>query len=399
MNTEYIRELRASQAALAEKADAIIKAGEARGHFTNSERKSLKSMEAEAQTLKSDLDEALDPATAERTREDQALLAQFKSNGAFDIGGSFTDSGDARLAVHPAGIKSTARELSSRLVTDRDGQKALISGGQATATVIARDMSTLPQVPTSILSLVPVVALDSPTYRYLKQVGPRENNAAVVKPGEVKPTSPMSLEPVEGSLVTVAHLSDGISKYDLLDTGNLQRFVESELRYGLATKMEDLVINGSGEEGEPLGLLKHSGVLTQAFETDLVTSVRKAITQIEAQGYAPSAIALRPEQWEQIELLTASGSGEYVVNSPVDRAARRLFGIQVVVSNALEAGTAMVADLREAVVFNDRRGLMAEWTQNSGDDFERNLLRVRVETRVNVGLGQPSGIVQVATSA
>ena len=68
MNTEYIRQLRASQAALSEKADAIIKAGEKRGHFTDSERSSLKSMEAEMQTLKSDLDQALDPATAELWR-------------------------------------------------------------------------------------------------------------------------------------------------------------------------------------------------------------------------------------------------------------------------------------------------------------------------------------------
>lgn len=307
----------------------------------------------------------------------------------------------APLAVHPAGVKAVATDLAKNLTTQGpDGQKALIaSGSTATATVIASDLAPLPQVPTSILSLIQAVPLDSPTYRYLKQVAPRENNAAVVAPGELKPTSPVSLQPVEGSLVVVAHLSEGINRYDLLDTRNLQMFVQSELQYGLAMKMEDLVINGSGEGGEPLGLLKHSGVLTQAFETDLVTSIRKAITQIESQGYAPTAIALRPEQWESIELLTASGSGEYVVNSPVDRAARRLFGVQVVISNALEPGTAMVADLRQAMVFNDRRGVSAEWTQTSGDDFERNLLRVRVETRMNVGVGQPSGIVQVATSA
>lgn len=366
----------------------LIEVAEKRGHFTADERAALKSNEQRIAQI-----------DTEGVNDDQALLATLRSSFKSAEGAAGLNSG-APLGVHPAGMKATARELADGLaVTQPGGQKALIAGGTATATVIARDLAGLPQVPTSILSLIPTVALDSPTYRYLKQVGPRENNAAVVEPGGLKPTSPVSLQPVEGSLVVVAHLSDGVSKYDLLDTRNLQQFVESELRYGLATKMEQLALTGSGEDGEPLGVLKHSGVLAQPFETDLVTSIRKAITQVESQGYAANAIALRPDDWEQIELLTASGSGEFVVNSPVDRAARRLFGIQVVVSNALEAGTAMVADLREASVFADRRGVQAEWTQTSGEDFERNLLRVRVETRINVGLGQPSGIVQVATSA
>lgn len=367
----------------------IIEKAEKRGHFTTDERSTLKANERRVNEL-----------DAKGVHDDQALLAELRANFKAAEGGAAGLNSGAPLGVHPAGMKATARELADGLtVTQPGGQKALIAGGTATATVIARDLAGLPQVPTSILSLIPTVALDSPTYRYLKQVGPRENNAAVVAPGELKPTSPVSLQPVEGSLVVVAHLSEGINKYDLLDTRNLQAFVETELRYGLATKMEQLALTGSGDDGEPLGVLNHSGVLVQAFETDLVTSIRKAITQVESQGYAANAIALRPEDWESIELLTSSGSGEFVVNSPVDRAARRLFGIQVVVSNALEAGTAMVADLREASLFADRRGVQAEWTQNSGEDFERNLMRVRIETRMNVGLGQPSGIVQVATSA
>ena len=42
---------------------------------------------------------------------------------------------------------------------------------------------------------------------------------------------------------------------------------------------------------------------------------------------------------------------------------------------------------------------MAEWAQNSGEDFEHNLVRLRVEGRFGVGVGQPAAVVQVATIA
>lgn len=391
-----------------EERDALIKSAletieraEKRGGFTDVERADLKAKEKEITELNEHLEKAAEDSAIFSGLGGGSFVPDFSGKGGAG-GGSFAPTSEgAPLAVHPAGIKSVAGNLAKGLtVSGPGGQKSLIAtGSTATATVIARDLAGLPQVPTSILSLIQTVPLDSPVYRYLRQVAPRTNNAAVVAPGAEKPTSPVSLESVEGSLVVVAHLSEGIDKYALLDVRNLQTFVEAELRFGLATKMEDLVINGSGAGGDPLGILKHSGVLTQAFETDLVTSIRKAITQIESQGYQASAVCLRPEDWESIELLTTSGSGEFVVNSPVDRAARRLFGIQVVVSSALEVGTAMVADLRQAMVFSDRRGVMAEWTQNSGTDFEHNLQRLRVETRMNVGVGQPSAVVQVATAA
>lgn len=87
-----------------------------------------------------------------------------------------------------------------------------------------------------------------------------------------------------------------------------------------------------------------------------------------------------------------------MASSPIDRAARRLFGIQVIVSTSLEPGTALVADLSQVSLMVDRRGLMAEWNQ-AGDDFSRNLVRLRVEHRAGVAVSQPQGIVQVATTA
>ena len=59
----------------------------------------------------------------------------------------------------------------------------------------------------------------------------------------------------------------------------------------------------------------------------------------------------------------------------------------------------LAGDFSEVTLFTDRRGVMAEWAQNSGEDFEHNLVRLRVEGRFGVGVGQPAAVVQVATIA
>ncbi|MCT1516589.1 phage major capsid protein, partial [Dietzia cercidiphylli] len=384
---------------------AIIEAVEKRGSVTDRERSTLKSNEARMLELKTEMAE-LDPdVDPERVAQDQARLAQLKSQGS---GTYVPDHGNGRgrgglpvtdgapLAVVPAAVKATARELASNLVaTGPNGQKALIAGGTATATIVARDLAAQPQLPTSILSMLTTAGLDSPTYRYLRQTS-RAMNAAAVAPGATKPTSTIGLTPVEDHLRVVAHVSEGLNKYDLLDTRNLQAFVENEFRWGLMSKVESLILTGDGQGETPTGLLAQSGIQTQPFTDDLLTTVRKAITAVETLGFVPNVIAMSPADWESVELTKATGTGEFVLDaSPVDRAARKLFGVQVVTSTALPAGTAIVADLSEVTLFTDRRGVMAEWNGQGQEDFESNLIRLRVEGRFGLGVGQPSAVVQV----
>ena len=121
----------------------------------------------------------------------------------------------------------------------------------------------------------------------------RTNNAAVVAEGAVKPTSVYSVVRVEDKLVVVAHLSEGIPRYWLLDNTALETFVDNELQYGLQTAVEAKVladVNGT------------SGIQTQAYATSVLTTLRKGLTKLETAGYTASAIVLHPTDWEGVEL-------------------------------------------------------------------------------------------------
>jgi hypothetical protein len=79
--------------------------------------------------------------------------------------------------------------------------------------------------------VLPTKQHTSAEYAYLRQ-SVRTTNAAIVAGGAAKPTSVYSVVRVENSLQVIAHLSEGIPRYWLLDNQALEH-VDSELQYGL----------------------------------------------------------------------------------------------------------------------------------------------------------------------
>ena len=186
------------------------------------------------------------------------------------------------------------------------GTKALTSSGQ-----IVTDVPVLPTVvPTgrpavSLLDVIPSNRLSAPTYRYIRQAS-RALAAAAVAPGEVKPTSAVGTQTIDNTVSVVAHLSEALDKFVLSDAPQLQRFVADELLYGLDVAIQAQALNGSGTAPNQTGILNTSGVSVQAFATNVLTSVRKAITSAETLGYAPSVLVISPADWEALELLATT---------------------------------------------------------------------------------------------
>lgn len=260
------------------------------------------------------------------------------------------------------------------------------------------------QPATSLLDLLPVRFLDGgDEYSYLTQVT-RTNNAAPVARGALKPTSVYTLERVSRKLQVIAHLSEPIPEHWLADEPALNQFVTGEMGYGLQLAVEDQALNGNGTEPNLLGLLQVSGIQTQAFNNSQIRTVRSAITKVEVLGYVASGLALHPLDWEAIET-TEDGNDRYLMGnegSPVDRAARRLWGVPVALTTKVTQGSGVL--LTKDVNGQDSAGLVADrhistqWGR-VGDDFSRNQVRARVEGRFGVEVLRPTGVVAIDLAA
>ena len=114
----------------------------------------------------------------------------------------------------------------------------------------------------------------SAEYAYLRQ-SVRTNNAAVVAEGAVKPTSVYTVNKIPNSLVVIAHLSEAIPRFWLIDQVSLETFVSNELEYGLRLAVEAKLladVNGT------------SGIQTQSYTTSVLTMLRNGLTTLETAG-------------------------------------------------------------------------------------------------------------------
>ncbi|WP_164874086.1 phage major capsid protein [Rhodococcus spongiicola] len=279
------------------------------------------------------------------------------------------------------------------------GRKALAPAGESVAPVQVETTPVPEGRPVAgLLDLVPAVLNSSARFEYLRQTT-REYLAAPVTVGAVKPTSRVGLSREAGDLQVIAHLSEPIDNYLLTDFPSLEMFVRDELVHGLAQALEKQILSGDGMAPNLRGILGTEGIREQAFAVDAITSARKAITQLEAQGLEPSGFCFSPADWEAIELARTSGSGALeLVDSPVDRAARRLHGVPVAVSAGLEDGRGVLVSSGSVALRVDA-GIAVRWSENVGNSFEKNEIRARAELRAATQIQRPSGVVVVETAA
>ena len=320
-------------------------------------------------------------------RSDAAVEAY--ARGLFDkIGGGV---GNGAKAGQRLSFKNMASGIGNRMMAGDMGTKALApSGAAVVAQSFIGDPIALGRAASGLLDVLPVAVQSSAEYAYLRQTT-RTNNAAAVADGATKPTSVLGLTRVEQSLAIIAHLSEGIPRYWLVDNAAVEQFVNAELEFGLQKAVEAKVIsdiNGTG------------GIQTQAWSTSIAQTLRKSLTKLEVAGYTPGAILLHPSDFETVELAVSTTNAVEHVGLPYEAAQRRLFGVPIAVSVSATAGVGHVLAADAVVLDTDSQGVQVMWSETSNaDDWSKNLIRSRVEGRYGTSVLSPLGVVSADLTA
>jgi HK97 family phage major capsid protein len=327
------------------------------------------------------INDALDQVAA-----DDALMEKAKAFGASVgiPGAGHNPDNSKRLSFH-----GMATRVAKQMVPG--GAKALApSGAAVVGQEFTGDPVALGRVATGLLDVLPVVAHAGPEFAYLRQTA-RTNLAAVVSEGATKPTTVLGVTRVEASLVVVAHLSEGVPRFWLLDTVALESFIDAELRFGLGVALEAKVL---------ADIAATSGIQTQAYTTSVLATVRKAVTKLEVAGHVAASIVLHPSDWEGIELALASTNAVEHLSLPYDPATRRLFGVPVVTTVSATAGVGYALADQAVAVDTDTQGVGVQWSESSNaTDFAQNLIRARCEGRFATSVYSPLGVVQADLTA
>lgn len=292
------------------------------------------------------------------------------------------------LALTPKARQAVATKAAEK-VADFQTKAAVNTGGAFDVpTIVEPNIVGLEAPAASILEIIDTQVTTSPTFAYVKQTA-RDNNAAVVPVGEIKPKSEYGFTRVDESLDVVAHIASGIDQYMLTDTAALSSFLQAEMINGVYDKVEHLVAEA---------IASAEGALTQSFEGDLLSTTRAALTTFQTAGLTPAAFMLNPQDWQDIELSKTEGSGAFIFGAtPVNQIERTLWSVPVVISHRVAPGAGHVLAADSVRLYHD--GTLGLAWDASGELFERNQVAIRAEGRFKPVVLRETGIINLTTAA
>jgi HK97 family phage major capsid protein len=424
------------------KAQAIAKAAEDEDRdFTEAEAKDLREHMSKATAAKAAIEERKGndelKATLAQLGDDIALNAKTDEKGnrqtasgfhlpdkAKSLGEQFTDSPEykALLAQAPNGKFGAKQRIQSEMV----GFKSLVTGTSDTSggALVQNDWRGLQvgldlfQRPLRLRDVVTQGTTTSDTVEYVRVTSVTNNAAPVAEAttaaaptapesagalvnaagGGYKPESGLALAKVTTTVKTIAHWMPA-TKRALSDAAQIRTLIDAFLLYGLEEELEDQMVQGdnTGENFEGIGTV--SGVQAQAWDTDLLTTLRKARTKVRTVGRSfANAYLFNPADLETLDLLQ-DNEGRYYFGGPTaSGSANPLWGVGVVETEAVPAGTGYVGDFRKAVLW-DREQATVQVTDSHLDFFVRNLVAILAEMRAAFGVLQPSAFVEIDLTA
>lgn len=354
--------------------------------------------------------------------ERKMAQAQPDSKRRSTLGASFARSAEYKslLSGVPNGKFSEKMRVQSNPMDVPGGMKDLFYSGnrEESAGFLVEDdrrglLSPFYQRPLSIRSLVASGSTTSDTIEYVRMVAV-DNNAAVVPEarstdpigngtggtttaalGGLKPQSGFEFERDSTTVKTIAHWIP-ITKRALSDASQIRTMIDSFLRYGLEEALEDELLSGAGTGEHFLGLLNVPGTqtITAGVGEDNMDITLKARTQVQIGGRAtPTAYAMNPIDWQNFELMR-NDNGDFYGAGPFSRTGPVLWGLPVVMSEAVDPGTAWVADWNWAVLY-DREQASVQATDSHADFFVRNLVAILAELRAAFAVLRPSAFCKI----
>lgn len=205
------------------------------------------------------------------------------------------------------------------------------------------------------------------------------DNAAIVPEGELKPLSEIVTDTADAKAYTYADGFD-VTNQTLADDGALVAFMEGRIRFHVLNKVVDTILNGTGVGTEPAGLMTITGTQQQEYDGEnALTTLARAIEKVQKVQATPQAIVLNPTDAWAIRLMTKT-NGDFYAGGPFSAAPFTPWGVRVVESNRVAAGTALVGNFSQ-IQFLQREALSVVAFNQHKDYAQRNKAYVRAEMR------------------
>lgn len=215
--------------------------------------------------------------------------------------------------------------------------------------------------------------------------------------GAVKNESGITFQLATAAVTTIATWVPA-SRQVLSDAAMLQSYIDGRLRYMLQLEEEDELLNGSGNNGELNGLMNQATAFAYGVTNQTaLDTLLKAMLQVSLSEFETSGFVLHPLDWTNI-LLLKDTQGRYLFGDPHNMTAPRVWGKDVIATQAQTAGQFLAAAFDLAAEIFDREDANVRVAEQHADFFIRNLVAILAEERLALVVYRTAALVKGAIS-
>lgn len=324
-----------------------------------------------------------------------ANLEQFKS-----IGTQVTESKafqDWKARGCPAGFDFAFEDmlgsdyLAKTAQFETIGRKALMS----TTAGFAPESLRLPGFveaaarPIQLIDILPMGRTGQAAVPYMVE-STRTHAAAETAEGAAYPESTFAFTQASVPVVKVGD-SLPVTDEQLEDVALVESYINARLGFGVRQRLDSQCLNGNGTAPNLRGILNTAGIQTAARGANTVMdSLYIAIINIMLTGRAIAThIVMHPRDFQRVRLMKTA-DGVYIYGDPKEAGPMRLWGLPIVLNDALAEGTALVgAFTPEWIMLFERRGLDIQMGY-VGTQFTSGLRTMRADMRAALAVFRPA---------
>lgn len=329
----------------------------------------------------------------------EQVLAKLEANGA---GGDVQHETFGQKFVNSEEFKSFAGKTTPRgrvdvtykaaitsLTTDTDG-----AAGDLVTTTRLPGVIGMPNRRMTVRDLLTPGTMDGNALEYVKETG-FTNAADMVAEGAKKPESSLKYDLVSTTAKVIAHYVKA-SRQILSDASQLASMIDGRLRYGLAFKEEQQLLNGTGVGQQLLGIIPqataYANPLTPPGTPTGIDMVRLAMLQAFLAEYPATGIVMNPIDWARIELLKDT-TGRYIIGNPQGSIGATLWNLPVVETQAVQVDKFLTGAFKLGAQVFDRWQARVEVATENEDDFVKNMVTILAEERLALAVYRPQAFI------
>lgn len=248
--------------------------------------------------------------------------------------------------------------------------------------------------PVQVTDLFPLESTSQAAHVYMEETTFTNAAAEVAEAGAYAEATLALTERSEPVRKIAVYLS--VTDEQLEDESNARPYVNRRLPFMLRQRLDSQLLVGDGTAPNLSGILDRSGIQTQALGADVVAdAIYKAMTLVKVTGRAnPDAVIMHPNDWQAVRLLRTT-DGLYIWGNPTEAGTPRVWGLPVVVADAITEGTALVGDFTNFSALVTRRGIDVQVTNAHSDYFIKGKQAIRADLRAALAVYRPAAFCQV----